>query len=93
MSQYSQRLYNESWWRKLRYEVIYLRANGRCEVRTFGCQGKATQVHHVTYPVGRREQHTDLVACCDMCHYLMHYPPPANDNDDEAELPLVANSS
>jgi hypothetical protein len=61
--------------------VINERACGICE----RCHKEpATQVHHLRYPRGRREQARDLLAVCDLCHYL---PAPANDNDPE--LPLV----
>lgn len=92
MTQYSRRLYSEKWWRQLRWFVINERAGGMCEIRKSGCYGVATEVHHVCYPVGRREQASDLLAACDWCHYLMHYPAPANDNDED-ELPLVSSGN
>jgi hypothetical protein len=42
---------------------------------------------NLRYPRGRREQARDLLAVCDLCHYLLHHPAPANDNDPE--LPLA----
>lgn len=88
MSIYSRRLYNENWWRLLRWFVINDRAGGMCELRWPGCLQTATEVHHVHYPVGRREQASDLLAVCDHCHYLQHYPAPANDNDEQHLLAL-----
>ncbi len=86
MSKYSRRLYDFQWWRNLRWQVLNERAGGICEK----CHKEfATEVHHLTYPVGRREQARDLMAVCDGCHYLLHYQTPANDNFEQEELPLA----
>lgn len=82
------RAYNASisrdWWRNLRFEVISL-AGGICSL----CHREpATQVHHLRYPVGRREQIRDLMACCDSCHYRLHHPVAANDNFEQDEFDL-----
>lgn len=75
----TRRYYLNLWW-----HVINERACGICE----RCHKEpATQVHHLRYPRGRREQARDLLAVCDLCHYLLHHPAPANDNDPE--LPLA----
>jgi hypothetical protein len=82
MSKYSKRLYDlNKWWRELRWQVINDRAGGICE----RCHKEpAVQVHHLDYPIGRREQLRDLMAVCDDCHHLLHYPTPANDNEPPA---------
>lgn len=86
MSNY-QRAINEKWWRVLRWQVINDRAGGICEA----CHIEfATQVHHLRYPTGRREQARDLMAVCDPCHYLLHHPVPANDNFEQEEFELSA---
>jgi hypothetical protein len=80
MPKYSKRIYLNRWWRELWWYVINDRAGGICE----RCHKEpAVQVHHLVYPIGRREQARDLMAVCDACHYLLHHPP-ANDNDPPA---------
>jgi hypothetical protein len=78
----TRRYYLNLWW-----HVINERACGTCE----RCHKEpATQVHHIRYPRGRRDQARDLLAVCDLCHYLLHHPAPANDNDPE--LPLTGSN-
>jgi hypothetical protein len=80
MPKYSRR-YADKWWRELWWRVINERAGGICE----RCHKEpAVQVHHLTYPTGRREQARDLLAVCDACHYSLHHPTPANDNSPSA---------
>ena len=86
MSGYSRRLYNERWWRALRWYVINDRAGGVCEQCNFEF---ATQVHHLVYPSGRREQASDLLALCDDCHHAMHFPVFVADNDNQPALDLT----
>jgi hypothetical protein len=73
----------DRWYSNLRWQVINDRAGGICE----RChKDSATQVHHLCYPRGRREQARDLLAVCDLCHYLLHFPAPANDNEPQLKL-------
>lgn len=84
MSAYSRMLNQHRWWRVLRWEVM-ARAGGVCEV----ChKNDATEVHHLVYPVSRRERASDLYAICNDCHYRLHFPRPA-DNDNTPQLPLA----
>lgn len=73
-----------NWWNNLRFEVISL-AGGIC---SFCHVEPASQVHHLRYPVGRREQPRDLAAVCDDCHRKIHGLTPANDNEDQFEIDL-----
>lgn len=76
------RAIEQSWWRKLRWQVI-ADAGGMCR----SCHKyPAVQVHHWEYPRGRREQARDLLAVCDFCHMKFHGLVPANDNDDQGNL-------
>jgi hypothetical protein len=84
MSRYSKHI-STSWLQNLRWEVIGNRAGGVCE----NChKAFATQVHHLRYPAGRREEARDLMAVCDRCHHLFHYPVAANDNFEQDEFDL-----
>jgi hypothetical protein len=54
----------DRWYSNLRWQVINDRAGGICE----RChKDSATQVHHLCYPRGCREQARDLLAVCDLC--------------------------
>jgi hypothetical protein len=82
---------NAAWWHQIRWEILHRRAGGICEI----CDKEpATQLHHEVYPVSRREQMRDLIACCDSCHWRIHHP---NEimaaNDNEPELPIPANDN
>jgi hypothetical protein len=84
MSNYA-RAISEPWWKALRWQVLGERAGGVCE----SCHREfATQVHHLHYPVGRREQARDLMAVCDGCHYSFHHPVAANDNFEQEEFEI-----
>jgi hypothetical protein len=73
------------WWRQLRWQVMD-RAGGICEI----CfKEPATQLHHVCYPTGRREQLRDLCAVCNRCHSRLHDRVAANDNSPQLDLPLT----
>jgi hypothetical protein len=87
-SEHSRRAFyaHNKWWRDLCWFVINERAGAvceRCHVRP------AVQVHHVCYPVGRREEARDLMGVCDTCHCWLHFgPDPANNNEPPLALEL-----
>jgi hypothetical protein len=79
------------WFNTVRWEVINFRARGLCEI----CNVQtANEVHHLRYPVGRREQARDLVAVCDDCHRGIHLADGdfvgANDNFEQDEFDLAS---
>lgn len=83
MTQYSERLFNEPWWRELRWYVLHRRAGGLCE----RCNSHpATCVHHLKYPTARREVPSDLLGVCDRCHHYLHFGYIEADNDNEPEF-------
>lgn len=73
------------WFLNLRFDVISL-AGGTC---SYCHREPATQVHHLRYPVGRREEARDLAAVCDRCHMIAHGVVAANDNDIQEEMDLL----
>lgn len=75
-----------AWYRALRREVMR-RAHNMCEVK--GCCKWASAVHHLYYPIARRDEPRDLMAVCEWHHYYFHYgPAPANDNEEDEQLEL-----
>ena len=78
---------SDRWFKIICWDVINDRAGGICE----RCHKEtATQVHHLCYPTGRREQYRDLLAVCDECHRRLHNLSAANDNDPEISLSLFS---
>lgn len=62
-------------WVKARKEVIS-RSSGRCEARWDGCLGTVQHVHHKKLrSQGGGHEMSNLLACCFVCHNLIHANP------------------
>lgn len=70
---------NSDWWRwytnylkspmwMTRRDVVLERDNYRCTAMLKGCQGRANQVHHLTYDHAGNEPLFELVSVCEGCH-------------------------
>lgn len=62
-------------WLKARKEVM-LRSWGRCEAQWGGCLGTVQHVHHKKLrSQGGGHELSNLLACCFICHNLIHANP------------------
>jgi 5-methylcytosine-specific restriction endonuclease McrA len=58
-------------WRRRRRDTL-ARDGYRCQAALPGCDGRATQVHHLSYRHRGNEPLFDLTSVCDGCHAALH---------------------